>query len=268
MVYKNNFIVIVKCNGKVMREQNGAVTLPFGSEYSIMLKNKDSRKAVASVEIDGEDVMNGHKYIVPANTSVELKGFLKGLNAKNKFRFIKKTKEISDFRGDRLDDGLIRVEFWHEEQQPAPLVWPSYTIYTNNYEFKDSGFVDYSDSTGGPGQCTFTSNFCSSNIDSALSNCNIGKLHKESVKNKIPVDEGITVKGSKINQQFDYGSIGTLEHSSSVIIIELKGTTKRAGKVMEVRKPITVSYRKQCSSCGKKWRSSMSFCGNCSTALD
>lgn len=262
MVYKNNFIVVVKCNGKVMREQNGAITLPFGSEYSIMLKNKDSRKAVASVEIDGEDVMNGHKYIVPANTSVELKGFLKGLNAKNKFRFIKKTKEISDFRGDRLDDGLIRVEFWHEEQQPAPLVWPSFTIHTNNYEFKGSDFVDYSDSTGGPGQCTFTSNFCSSNIDSALSNCNIGNLSKKSV------DEGITVKGSKINQQFDYGSVGTLEHNSSVIIIELKGTTKRAGKVMEVRKPITVSYRKQCSSCGKKWRSSMSFCGNCSTALD
>ena len=267
MVYKNNFIVIVKCNGKVMREQNGAVTLPFGSEYSIMLKNKDSRKAVASVEIDGEDVMNGHKYIVPANTSVELKGFLKGLNAKNKFRFIKKTEEISDFRGDRLDDGLIRVEFWYEEKYSSPLVW--YPSINFNYEFKNNDYtIDYNDTSGGPTQYTFTSNFCSSNIDSGLSNCNIGESRKEVIKNKIPEDEGITVKGSKTDQQFNYGSVGTLEINSSVIIIELKGTTKRAGKVMEVRKPITVSYRKQCSSCGKKWRSSMSFCGNCSTALD
>ena len=250
MVYKNNFIVVVKCNGKVMREQNGAVTLPFGSEYSIMLKNKDSRKAVASVEIDGEDVMNGHKYIVPANTSVELKGFLKGLNAKNKFRFIKKTKEISDFRGDRLDDGLIRVEFWHEEQQPVPLVWPSFVLYNNNYEYKDGYSIN--DTSSGLTEPTYTATCNFSNTKSV----------------QPPVDEGITVKGSKTNQQFNYGSVGTLEHNSSVIIIELKGTTKRAGKVMVVRKPITVSYRKQCSSCGKKWRSSMSFCGNCSTALD
>ncbi len=263
MVYKNNFIVVVKCNGKVMREQDGAVTLPFGSEYSIMLKNKDSRKAVASVEIDGEDVMNGHKYIVPANTSVELKGFLKGLNAKNKFRFIKKTKEISDFRGDKLDDGLVRVEFWYEEQCSSPWVWPSYTIYNNNYDKDNSFYVDYKGSTGGPGQATYTSNFCSSNIDSEL----IGDLNKI-IKSEIPEEEGITVKGSKTNQQFNYGSVGILENNSSVIIIELKGTTKRAGRVMQVKKPITVKSRIQCSTCGKKWKSSMSFCGNCSTALD
>jgi len=262
MVYKDNFIVVVKCNGKVMREKDGAVTLPFGSEYSILLKNKNSRTAVASVEIDGEDVMDGHQYIVPANTTRELKGFLKNLNAKNKFRFINKTKEISDFRGDKLDDGLIRVEFWYEEKHSSPWVWYPSINYT--YEIKGSDFVGYSDSTGGPGQCTYTSNFCSSNIDSEL---NIGNLNKLK-KSEIPEDEGITVKGSKTNQQFNYGSVGTLELNSSVIIIELKGTTKRAGKVMVVKKPITVKSKVQCSTCGKKWKSSMSFCGNCSTALD
>ena len=158
------------------------------------------------------------------------------------------------------------MEFWHEEQQPAPLVWPSYTIYTNNYGLKGSDFVGYGDSTGGPSQCTYTSNFCSSNIDSKLSNCNIGNLNKLK-KSEIPEDEGITVKGSKTNQQFNYGSVGTLELNSSVIIIELKGTTKRAGKVITVKKPITVKSKVQCSTCGKKWKSSMSFCGNCSTAL-
>jgi len=265
MVYKNNFIVVVKCNGKVMRERNGAVTLPFGSEYSILLKNKDSRAAVASVEIDGEDVMDGHQYIIPANTTRELKGFLKGLNAKNKFRFIKKTKEISDFRGDRLDDGLVRVEFWYEEKYSSP--WVGYPNINYTYEIRNDDFIGYNGSTGGPTQRTFTSNFCSSNIDSEFSDCCIGDLNKI-IKNEIPGDEGITVKGSKANQQFNYGSVGVLEHNSSVIIIELKGTTKCAGKVMVVRKPITVKSRLQCTTCGKKWRSSMSFCGNCSTALD
>ncbi len=268
MVYKNNFIVVVKCNGKVMRERNGAVTLPFGSEYSILLKNKDSRAAVASIEIDGEDVMDGHQYIIPANTTRELKGFLKGLNAKNKFRFIKKTKKISDFRGDKLDDGLVRVEFRYEKQRSSPWIWPSYITYSNNYEFNGNDYdVDYRDSTGGTGQVNYTSAASFSKIDSALSNCCIGDLSKIT-KSEIPEDEGITVKGSKTNQQFGYGSVGVLENSSSVIIIELKGTTTCAGKVMEVKKPITVKSRIQCSTCGKKWRSSMSFCGNCSTALD
>ena len=36
------------------------------------------------------------------------KGFMEGMVARNKFRFIEKTKQISDYRGDRVDDGIIR----------------------------------------------------------------------------------------------------------------------------------------------------------------
>ncbi len=45
MMYKQNFVVVVKCNGKILREQDSDVVyLPFGAEYSILLKNKDSRR--------------------------------------------------------------------------------------------------------------------------------------------------------------------------------------------------------------------------------
>jgi len=257
MVYKDNFIAVIKHKGKIMREFNGCVKLPFGSEYSILLKNKDSRTAVASVEIDGEDVMSGYSYIVPANSTRELKGFLKGTNVKNKFRFIKKTKEISEFRGDRLDDGLVRVEFWYEQKQEQPwIVYPD--IFNINW---DSGIDD---SSGfGTHQFMYTSQTSeltksSSGITSSSMSYNMSKPLS---------DEGITVKGSKTNQQFQYGCVGNLEGNSSVIIIKLVGEVKKVSRVVKVRKPITVKTKIQCPTCGRRWKSSMKFCGNCSTAL-
>lgn len=260
MVYKDNFIAVLKHNGKIMREINGRVKLPFGSEYSILLKNKDSRAAVASIEIDGEDVMAGYRYIVPGNSTRELKGFLKGMNAKNRFRFIKKTKEISKFRGDRLDDGLVRVEFWYEQKQEQP--WVIYNNWPINLTDWNSGTSD----GFGTHQFTYTSNSSgltkqSSGVVTAAYNVS------HDVAQPLP-DEGITVKGSKTNQQFHYGNVGTLESSSSVIVIKLVGKTERAGRVVKVRKPITVKTRITCPTCGKKWRPSLNFCGRCSTALN
>lgn len=259
MVYKDNFIAVVKHNGSIMREINGAVKLPFGSEYSILLKNKDSRTAVASIEIDGEDVMGNHRYIVPGNTTRELKGFLKGMNAKNRFRFIKKTKEISEFRGDRLDDGLIRVEFWYEQKQAEPWV-----IYYNSWPIYQTFTPHDSSKLGATHQCTYTSHTLGSTgndsgIVSSSMACEVSQPLSE---------EGITVKGSKTDQQFHYGNVGTLETSSSVIIIKLVGGTEKAGRVIKVKKPITVKTRIQCPTCGKKWKPIMSFCGRCSTALN
>lgn len=259
MVFKDNFIVVVKCNGKIMREFNGEVRIPFGSEYSILLKNKDSRTAVASVEIDGEDVMEGHRYIVPGNSTRELKGFLRGLNAKNRFRFIKKTEQISRFRGDRIDDGLIRVEFWYEQKQNNPwYIYPTWGTFNFTNHDSDTGDVNNFYVGGNTkGLSGGTNNAAEPAVTFSCSNT---VMHPTS-------DDGITVKGSHVSQEFCYGTTKALENHSSVIIIKLVGATKRNRKVMKVKKPITVKTRIQCPTCGKKWRSSMRFCGRCSTAL-
>lgn len=39
MVYSNQLVAAVKCKGKIMREKKGNIFLPFGSEYSILIKN-------------------------------------------------------------------------------------------------------------------------------------------------------------------------------------------------------------------------------------
>jgi len=118
MTYKDYFVVEVKSKGKILRVKNGAVSLPFGSEYSILLKNLNSRRASIKIHIDGQDVLDYSSLILEPNTSTELEGFLNGTTARNKFKFIQKTKEIQDHRGDKIGDGMIRVEFAFEKPKP------------------------------------------------------------------------------------------------------------------------------------------------------
>jgi len=132
MVYNEKLVAVIKCNGRVLREETDVVTLSFNSEYSILIKNLDSRKAVVKVSIDGQDVLSGNSLVIEPNREIELEGFMNGSIAKNRFKFIQKTKEISDFRGDRVDDGIIRIEYWFEKYVEKIKViqeynyWPTY----------------------------------------------------------------------------------------------------------------------------------------------
>jgi hypothetical protein len=113
-MYNNSLAVAVKNKGNVLREDGNKVFIPFGEEYSVLIKNLNTKKALVNVEIDGREAISG--LIVDANSSTELERFFQdNLNKGNKFKFIEKTKEIEDFRGNKVDDGLIRVEFQFEK---------------------------------------------------------------------------------------------------------------------------------------------------------
>ncbi len=256
MMYKSNFVAVIKRKGSILRENSeGVVRLPFGSEYTILLKNKDSRRAVVDVEIDDRDAATG--IIIPANTSMELKGFLEGLKVKNRFRFIQKTKEIQEYRGDRLGDGLVRVEYRFEKEQEQP--WVVYPPYPPPYRpvkpiWPNSGvtWTYHSSET--------TGNFKGSGVPCAYT------CDQMTLSNTAPApDEGITVKGSQTHQGFVYGSVNELESKSSVIILHLRGGTV---KRRQVKRAITVKTRLTCSTCGRKSKSSQKFCGNCGTYLE
>jgi len=250
-MYLNNLAVAVKHRGKILREKSGCVSLPFGSEYTILIKNLNTLKASVNVSIDGKDVLDNKSLLVYPNSETELEGFMSGTSVRNRFRFIEKTKQISDYRGDRIDDGLIRVEFAFEKERCSPLFTYTYTDYNwmpcrsrCKYRGIDDSF-----------EVTCTSNFVNSSDSFLGSNqCNTDSLGN---------DEGITVKGSQINQEFNYGSIGELG-TKQVVIIKLCGN-KINGTF--VRKPLTVQTKLKCPTCGKKSRSDLSYCSRCGTFL-
>ncbi len=73
MVYSNRFVVAVLLNGIPQSElANGVVKLPFGSEYSLRLRNKNNRRAVAKIYVDGDNVSGGG-YVIGANSYVDIK---------------------------------------------------------------------------------------------------------------------------------------------------------------------------------------------------
>jgi len=254
MVYNSKLIVVVKSKGKILRDTDGVVRLPFGSDYHLTIKNKNTKTAVVSVEIDGEDVLDSSQLVVKPNETFELKGFLTNSTVRNKFRFTKKTDAIVNHRGDRLDDGIIRVEYQFEKP------WHNIDYWYSGYDFHNcnigsnsslkSSPSNYRGATGDVAGKPFGATLCSTNVNFCSSD--------------IGADEGITVKGAQTRQSFTTTTVGTLEQEKHVIILQLRGKTSRGKKIT---KPVTTRKKIMCVTCGKNHSSHLKFCSGCGTCL-
>jgi hypothetical protein len=269
MVYKDEFVAVVTCNGKILRSIDGIDRLPFGSEYEILLKNLSSRDALVRISIDGQDVCtNG--IIVKAGQSFPIERFVTdgNMDQGNKFKFIQKTQKIVNHRGDKIDDGIIRVEYWYAK--PKTIQIKSLETHHYHYHWKHHYYPEitwYSSNTGANLIYSNTSN------DTYNVNCCTTQSISRSIQEpeqiikdavNIQPDEGITVPGSISQQKFLYGTIGEVEPQSHVIILRLAGMTAN-GQLYEV--PITTKTLLKCSTCGTENKSNMKFCGECGTSL-
>lgn len=273
MMYSKKFVASVKAGGKIMREQGETVFLPFGSEYSLLLKNLNNRKALVNIEIDGQNVMEGGLVVYP-NQTIDLERFLVDgdLSKGPKFRFIEKTEQISDHRGDKVEDGIIRVSYRYE----AEYVSPAGIIYTHNPW--DSGYSPtvYRGGTTIGGLLNKNSrtygghsvnSFYSGNINVGANLGSVDGLEQEvqTSGNIIPQesDAGITVHGGESKQKFSTTTIGMLEMEEHIICLNIRGQIGEQA----IREPVTVSRKIKCDVCGKPSPTTAKFCGSCSANL-
>lgn len=269
------FVVAIRANGKILRETKDIVKLPFGSEFSILVKNLNSRRAKFTLHIDGADVLDGTKIIVNAGEETELKRFIRNgnMNEGNAFKFIKRTAAIEDGpRGIRLEDGLIRIVVWFEKEKPIVTT----TIHDNVYRYSgyhpwnrpywyDQPFYSISNQTGvnnvlrGYAQnATLTTSSASTTSVNTVVTTQLADI--ETALN----DVGITVPGSKVEQKFSEVYGFNAEEVSHVIILRLSGVS---GKV-EINEPITVKTKTKCITCNKQNKANANFCSGCGTALN
>jgi len=283
MVYKDKFVAVIKHKGRILRERDGYVTVPFGSDYSVYLKNLSSRRAAVEVNVDGKDVLRNQQLILGPNETCDLEGFLKGKNVTHKFRFAKRTPQTAKVRGDRIDDGLVRVKYRFEKKvvdrpviRPIPVdPWPRrkcpwcgidwYSCDCNHWNDNDTVYYTSNLSSGSSGFSADDSGVSCNFMNSSSTLKGMPQRSTKRLSSRSKAEDGFTVKGSKSNQSFRYGSIGELERQAHVIVLQIKGTSKKG---RTVRKPITVRTKLQCPTCGKRSRSSAKFCSRCSTALD
>jgi hypothetical protein len=131
MMYHQKLVACVKVDGKILRESGDSVSIPFGSEYSILLKNLNTVRVQVKVSIDGTEATEGTWLVIQPNSSVELERFIRNgnMNRGNRFKFIERTGKIEKHRGIGSDDGLIRIEYQTEKVQPivnVPIVRYNY----------------------------------------------------------------------------------------------------------------------------------------------
>ena len=116
MMYNNKLVASIRANGKILREFKDTVYIPFGSEYSILLKNLNTVRALINLYIDGDNVVPGG-LVLNAGQEIDQQRAIRNnnLNEGNKFKFIERTGNIEQHRGVKLEDGLIRVEYQFEK---------------------------------------------------------------------------------------------------------------------------------------------------------
>lgn len=285
MMYSSKLVCSVKSNNKILREKhqdgNAVVYVPFGSEYSLLLKNLAGQNAVVHIQIDGKEVGKDGIYM-KAGTEGEIKGFIDGSIADRAFKFIQKTQEISDFRGDKIDDGMIRVTWQFEKHLPEvkevyynykyslPLRQYVYCFTCGCWHYNDEccrlhPYRPYVTWYGGTITCSNTDSSAGRGTQSISNSRDVTYTACNFVKSaEVNVDEGITVEGSKVGQSFGYAHARELESNTHSLVLILKGYTDDKKRV---NKPILVRDKKQCPSCGRWFKGNKEFCSQDGTAL-
>ena len=292
MMYNQKLVASIKVKGKILREFKDTVYIPFASEYSILLKNLNTVRAVVNVFVDGENAVPGGLVIDPGR-SVDLERWIKNgnLSEGNRFKFIERTAAIEEGpRGIKEEDGLIRVEYQFE--LPRPVINVSNIFGSNTYPHYPPGVrsseymgvvdkftlqasgsisqmnvggvlrgVDYSKNGEVTSQAATTAinNYCADN------NISTTQEYHEGCATMDWNDVGITVPGSKSTQSFQTTTVGALDPTVHNIVLRIVGDL---GHNKPVDQPVTVKYKPRCITCGKQNKHTAKFCAECGTALE
>lgn len=137
MAYSNKFVINILVNNEIISElNNGQLSIPFGSEYKIRLRNRNNRRAVCKLFIDEEDVSGGG-FIINANSFVDIE---RPVHSASKFKFVStKSIEAQDFGKNRENTdkslGLIRAEFALEKSEDVVKVIHEHHYHNHQWPY-------------------------------------------------------------------------------------------------------------------------------------
>jgi hypothetical protein len=249
-MYNQKLVASLKANGKILREFKDTVYIPFGQEYSIVLKNLDTVRALVNITLDGTDVCPGGLVLSPGQT-VDLERWIKNgnLTEGNRFKFIERTAQIEKHKGIGLEDGIINITYQFEQ--------PSVRYTTQSNTLRNITAVSGTMPTG-------------SIARSVSQNSNATWASPQSGHDGVTCssascnDVGITVPGSRSEQTFQTTNwFPTLTEKHS-IVLRLLGETPDNKPVEQA---VTVKSKPKCTTCGKVNKATSAFCSACGTAL-
>ena len=260
-MYSDKFVIAVKHDGKILQESGDIVQLPFGSEYSVLLKNLNTARASVKISIDGNSISENSNFIIDVNESIDIERFIKNKNMTegNKFKFIERNDAVTLHRGIKAEDGLIRVEFQFEEVSYAPIIQSNYLSqyshqknYSGDFQGEYTNVVNSQHSPTATPQGVFKS---AKSLDRRITQ------DSHQISASIGNMAGITAPGSKSNQTFKIVSDFPLQSQKFSMILRLVG--------IQSQKPhIYTRSNVACEICGKASKSGANFCATCGSSLE
>lgn len=211
-MYSNKFVLSVICDGQIVKElDNGQVNVPFGSEYTLRLRNRNNRRAIAKISIDGEN-MSGGGIIVEANAFVDIE---RPVDVARKFKFVSlDSPEAQDYGKNGPNPGktkgTVKVDFALEYQETRVICnavrgYPYYPYepqYGSYSWGKDSASGNYNDLNMKYGSVS-----CDLGTTKSVNLCDSNSLLRSRTTASVSsasLSEGATVEGGRSSQSFTY----------------------------------------------------------------
>ena len=266
MVYQNQYAVAVVQDGKIVPEQNGGVTLPYGSEYKIRLKNKSRQKSIADVYLDGKIACKG--IILGEDGVVDLERYIRpgdSWASGAKFKLARLSHPgISDENDDQ--NGLLEVRFYKELVKPKAetiIIDRPYPVYPQPWQSPPWPNTIWCETTNTAGERYFSPQPICSDVhvysNSVLRSNDLkgGPWNTLCSKQQEMMKKGdgpaATVQGGLSKQSFTSVSVEIDEKAWTGLYIRLRGVTK-------------VTRLAKCE-CGHSRRSAEKFCPKCGEQL-
>jgi len=306
-MYSNKMAFAIKSNGKVLREFKDNVYVPFGSEYSILIKNLHTTRAVVNVYIDGVN-QTPSGLVVNAGSECDFeRSLLNGsLTAGNKFKFIERTAGIEQHRGVQLEDGLVKIEYQFESPVYGRTTTNTFLVHDHYYNGLKVGTTNHplnvergwltasgSSISGSIGGSSGTTTHGVYNVGGMLRSADVsggqftGAVASAAV-NQYCADNGIKNMSGEIHDGCATMDMGF--NDAGITVSGSKSTQKFATTYMgamdpekfsmiikllgetpdnkPVLKPVTVKSKPKCVTCGKQNKAHAKFCVECGTALE
>lgn len=217
MAFANQYVASIVYKNKIQREFNNhslrTVQLPFDSEYSIRVQNKNGFKALVDICIDGISIFSADKKLLlnPYQT-VDVERFVSSLKEGKKFKFVNFDKAVSEGHQDPTSAlfGLVEITY-----TPQIVNRIDNTIYTDTFL---RSFDLNRDTTVLCSNVVFGNSL---NSVTYTSNNNLGSINCN-------YESGGTVEGSQSSQEFSESSelINWDTNKQTKIVIKLVGEQK------------------------------------------
>lgn len=252
-MFKQNTVISIRVGKNFLPDNDSIIKIPFGSEYSILIKNLNNSPINVRMFIDG--IQNGQEkgFVIKEKDSLELNSFFISNNA---FKFINKSKELNERRNENIEDSLIRfeVDILKENKNNISLkdfndLIKKTKINPNPYEKEKSHEKPWEFPKVNLNEHPFLPE--RKNILGGNYNPYEQVFCTNSVVNYS--NEGITVPGNKVEQQEINNFIESnyIKESSFCFIFKLEGIVES----LDLKKE-----KKSCTVCGKSYKSKFNYC--------